>query len=789
MDDIWIAQAPLKKPEDEEKALDVDQCALDDRERTPEPSEAVEDSDADVSRGGHCAIEGAVHSPSRPSNQRATLEHRDSESSLVDRFVQIDLKEPQIPHEDDYEIHRASGSPVQPELFVLNVGEPKTPDATLQVKKSPGARRSGHESPPVSFLKNSANTPVFFRRDDDIAFPSGSEADSSFYGEDDDEGSSPTPLPDLPPGVYDSAAEDVESETADVDTDSVATDDGAGFFGRIAWALKKTREDLNVLLGCSGPTGPGCSGALSQLPGRDFDISFEEIEEIKFLGSGASGCVFLGMFRGEKVAVKKFRDVEATRIETQMLSRLSHPNIVRFLGVCNQPPVHCIVMEFCPKNLYEVIKHTRIPPTQICEWAHQIASGMEYLHDQNQIHRDLKSPNVLLAGDRRTLRISDFGTARRVGSRSLSEKTMCGSPPWMAPELIRNEPYGKTVDVWSYGVVLWELLTGEVPYRGVEQGAIIFGVANKSLHLPVPTTAPLGFSLLLKQCWNTEPKHRPAFRQILLHLDILLEDSGFAEVPVEAYFATQLKWKEEMKVAFEKMKQEEMEKRRTDQELLQRREEELAHAQDIRQLYESRLQTVSQLLAELRERERELGERPRGSEKKKRRARNRALLAPSRGYAQGTRRRSKDAIRRRSSDSPPRKVGLSKKFSAGSVGSPGLSPLSMSAVTLRKRSTSSDMSPSGGMSKPPTFPRARVPLQRKTTVLSAKLATKSNAQRGSITSTPKRDVDEVTIAVDDENKGVVDHAPEPLEQSEGWFSPKDGSKKKWIDASYQTSTV
>lgn len=80
----------------------------------------------------------------------------------------------------------------------------------------------------------------------------------------------------------------------------------------------------------------------------------------------------------------------------------------------------------------------------------------------------------------------------------------------MAPELIRNEPYGKTVDVWSYGVVLWELLTGEVPYRGVEQGAVIFGVAMKSLHLPVPTTAPLGFSLLLKQCWNTEPKHRPA---------------------------------------------------------------------------------------------------------------------------------------------------------------------------------------------------------------------------------------------------------------------------------------
>eukprot|EP00038_Savillea_parva_P005806 m.160089 g.160089 ORF g.160089 m.160089 type:complete len:815 (+) comp11898_c0_seq1:573-3017(+) len=710
----------------------------------PELSEAVEDSDVDTSRVTHADRDtesDAGHSG------RPVIAHHSSETSLADRFVQIDLND----ETDDYDLQRARGSPNLPELFASTIerkpgpvnlnthththrrsaSDTTMPHRTPCVNVNTGRKTTtthGEGSPPVSFLANNVNTPWFFRRDDDVRFPvSESEGDSTCdtFDDDDDadettDSGTPTPAPVM--GGYDSAAESDETTTTTVgtrgDDNCRRADDedegllgSGGIFGRIAWVFKRTRDDLTDMLGaCTGPTTPGCSAALSAATaGPNIDIAFEEIQEIKFLGSGASGCVFLGMYNNEKVAVKKFRNVDDTQIESKLLTRMSHPNIVRFLGVCNQPPVHCIVMEYCPKNLYEVIKHSRIPPTQICEWARQIAAGMEYLHEENHVHRDLKSPNVLLAQDRRTLRISDFGTARKVGSRTLSEKTMCGSPPWMAPELIRNEPYGKTVDVWSYGVVLWELLTGEVPYRGVEQGAIIFGVAMKSLHLPVPTTAPLGFSLLLKQCWNTEPKHRPAFRQILLHLDILLEDSGFAEVPVEAYYATQLKWKEEMKHAFEKMKQEEMEKRKTDQELLQRREEELAHARDIRQLYEARLQTVSQLLVELREREHELGA---GSKKiSKRRQRSRGLLTSgSRGLAKSLagRRRSKE-VRRRSSDaSSSSSPAVTKKFSSGSLGSsPGLSPLAMRAVTRRDHISVSEDSPStasSSMLSGPVFP-------------------------------------------------------------------------------------
>ena len=79
--------------------------------------------------------------------------------------------------------------------------------------------------------------------------------------------------------------------------------------------------------------------------------------------------------------------------------------------------------------------------------------------------------------------------------------SFAGTVAWMAPEIIRNEPCSEKVDIWSYGVVLWELLTGESPYKDVDSSAIIWGVGSNSLHLPVPQTCPDGFKLLMQTCW------------------------------------------------------------------------------------------------------------------------------------------------------------------------------------------------------------------------------------------------------------------------------------------------
>lgn len=503
--------------------------------------------------------------------------------------------------------------------------------------KRPRARISSplpHPSPPESMLDNETHSPKLFRLCDDVDFIGGYDSCAETFAGADGE-----------PTEQQLADMMANATTADESLDESLTESSVGILDKVAHMYRRTRDDINALFGCS----VGCSGKVlggrsveSRRP-RTFEISFEDIEELNFLGSGATACVFLGIYNEEKVAVKKFKDVNPTLMETRQIRSLSHENIVRFLGVCTKPPVYCIVMEYCPKSLHEIIKDTRIPPTQMCEYARQIANGMQYLHSKSQVHRDLKSPNVLMAQDGNTLKISDFGTARSFGTKSTT-MSFCGSVAWMSPEMVRSEPCTQKVDVWSYGVVLWELLTGEIPYQGVDQGAIIYGIGTESLHLPVPTTAPLGFSLLLKQCWNAHAKHRPEFRQILLHLEILQDDDEFA-VSDDKYFETQRSWQREMTAEFEKMKQEEKEMRKMDQELIERREEELQHAQDVRQLYEARLHKVSQLIAELKQRERDVELRERQLKK-----RSKARTTGRRSYAKApSRRRSKEYLWRKRS--------------------------------------------------------------------------------------------------------------------------------------------
>jgi len=371
---------------------------------------------------------------------------------------------------------------------------------------------------------------------------------------------------------------------------------GSGLFSRF-W------RSATELIGCSSsPCSANKNLGSSESQPRDFTVSFEDIDQVEMIGSGAMGCVYKGIYNGESVAIKKFRNPDNVGEEARDLKSLNHVNIVRLQGVCIEDPVYCIVMELCLRSVHDVIKGTRIGPELVCNWAKQVACGMEYLHGKRIVHRDLKTPNVLIAQDERTLKISDFGTSRRMNGSKETKMSFCGSVAWMAPEMVKNQVCTGMVDVWSFGVVLWELLTGQQPYDGVDQPAILYGIGTGNFHLPVPTTTPTGFSLLLKQCWNQNPQHRPKFRQILLHLQIVEDDSGFLEIPHEAFFEQQVSWKREMKVEFGKMKLEASEDPDSEESLRKRRERELKHAEDIRRLYEERLQDATSLLAELRSR-------------------------------------------------------------------------------------------------------------------------------------------------------------------------------------------
>ncbi|CAK9254127.1 unnamed protein product, partial [Sphagnum jensenii] len=263
---------------------------------------------------------------------------------------------------------------------------------------------------------------------------------------------------------------------------------------------------------------------------------FSELQLNEVIGIGGFGKVYRGIWKGSEVAIKAARqdqneDISSilanVRQEATLFWLLDHPNIVRLKGVCLEEPNLCLIMEYARGgSLNRVLAGKQIPPAVIVEWAIQIADGMNYLHHRapiSLIHRDLKSSNVLLSEPiddnnwfRKTLKITDLGLARELNKTT--RMSQAGTYAWMAPEVIKSSTFSKSSDVWSYGVVLWEILTGETPYKGIDALAVAYGVAMNKLILPIPSSCPVEFKYLLEACWDQEPHSRPDFENILFSL-------------------------------------------------------------------------------------------------------------------------------------------------------------------------------------------------------------------------------------------------------------------------------
>jgi mitogen-activated protein kinase kinase kinase 13 len=202
----------------------------------------------------------------------------------------------------------------------------------------------------------------------------------------------------------------------------------------------------------------------------------------------------------------------------------------------------------------------------------------------------------ILIGKDEIVKISDFGTSREWNEIS-TKMSFAGTVAWMAPEVIRNEPCSEKVDIWSFGIVLWELLTCEVPYKDVDSSAIIYGVGQNTLHLPIPKSCPEGFKLLVKQCWSFKPKNRPPFKIILSHLEIAGEE--LKRQSEQQYFETQKSWREEVREHMLKMVTSGTNMHKLERELIKKRKDEWKHVQDIRLIYERKLEKTNTLYAEL----------------------------------------------------------------------------------------------------------------------------------------------------------------------------------------------
>ncbi|KAL1790708.1 fibroblast growth factor receptor 3 isoform X1 [Sigmodon hispidus] len=306
------------------------------------------------------------------------------------------------------------------------------------------------------------------------------------------------------------------------------------------WELSRTRLTLGK------PLGEGCFGqvVMAEAIGIDKDRTAKPVTvAVKMLKDDATD-----------------KDLSDLVSEMEMMKMIGkHKNIINLLGACTQGGPLYVLVEYAAKgNLREFLRARRppgmdysfdacrLPEEQLtCKdlvsCAYQVARGMEYLASQKCIHRDLAARNVLVTEDN-VMKIADFGLARDVHNLDYYKKTTNGRLPvkWMAPEALFDRVYTHQSDVWSFGVLLWEIFTlGGSPYPGIPVEEL-FKLLKEGHRMDKPASCTHDLYMIMRECWHAVPSQRPTFKQLVEDLDRILTVTSTDEyldlsVPFEQY--------------------------------------------------------------------------------------------------------------------------------------------------------------------------------------------------------------------------------------------------------------
>jgi len=265
-----------------------------------------------------------------------------------------------------------------------------------------------------------------------------------------------------------------------------------------------------------------------------WEIPLDELVLGTKLGEGTFGVVYKGTWRGTSVAIKKLKTqnltneiIEDFRNEIAILGKLRHPNVVLFMGAVTVPPELCMVTEYMDGgSLYDAMhkKKVRLNTHQILKIATQAARGLNYLHLCNPkiIHRDLKTLNFLVDGYW-NVKLADFGLSC-IKPTASSVQEQVGTPGFMAPELMLGKSYTEKVDVYSFGICLWEMVTGEFPFNDLSYDEMRHAVIFENRRPQVPSYCLLELAQLMEQCWQADETGRPTMASILDSLDQMTND-------------------------------------------------------------------------------------------------------------------------------------------------------------------------------------------------------------------------------------------------------------------------
>ncbi|XP_059372977.1 fibroblast growth factor receptor 2-like isoform X4 [Carassius carassius] len=306
-----------------------------------------------------------------------------------------------------------------------------------------------------------------------------------------------------------------------------------------------------------------------------WEFSRDKLTLGKPLGEGCFGQVVMAEALGidkdkpkeaVTVAVKMLKDDATEKDLSDLVSEMEmmkmigrHKNIINLLGACTQDGPLYVIVEYASKgNLREYLRARRPPGMEysydiarvsdepltfkdLVSCTYQVARGMEYLASQKCIHRDLAARNVLVT-ESNFMKIADFGLARDVHNIDYYKKTTNGRLPvkWMAPEALFDRVYTHQSDVWSFGVLMWEIFTlGGSPYPGIPVEEL-FKLLKEGHRMDRPANCTNELYMMMKDCWHAISSHRPTFKQLVEDLDRILTLATNEEyldlcAPVEQY--------------------------------------------------------------------------------------------------------------------------------------------------------------------------------------------------------------------------------------------------------------
>jgi fyn-related kinase len=289
---------------------------------------------------------------------------------------------------------------------------------------------------------------------------------------------------------------------------------------------------------CSRLANP-CTRVQKPFIAKDnWEIPRKELQKGDRLGSGRFGEVYKGFWNKKTlVAIKTPKadtaDVEQFLKEAQVMKTLVHPKLVQLYGLCTKGEPMFIVIELMKNGaLLDYLKSEKgkkLTIKNLVDMAAQVAEGMAYLEKKNYIHRDLAARNVLV-GEDNIVKVADFGLARGIPDDIYEAKIGAKLPiKWTALEALSHNKYTIKSDVWSFGILLTELVTyGATPYVGMSNQEVIQQLSN-GYRMKCPNGCPIELYELMFQCWHRDPMKRPTFDSLHFLLESFFKGQDYQD--------------------------------------------------------------------------------------------------------------------------------------------------------------------------------------------------------------------------------------------------------------------